>query len=72
MVNSGLPKTTCTNHGVQTSLACTSEWECKRERRKGEKNKGRRKRRKKEKRKKGGKPLLVCYYYIWCHSDVIS
>ena len=57
VVNSGLPKTTCTNHGVQTSLACTSEWKCRREEEKGEKM--RRKRRKKEKRKKGGTPLSV-------------
>lgn len=39
VVNSGLPKTTCTNHGVQTSLACTSEWKCRREEEKGEKMK---------------------------------
>lgn len=58
MVNSGLPKTTCTNHGVQTSLACTSEWKCKREEEKGEKMKEEEKE-KREKEERG--ETIVCF-----------
>lgn len=69
VVNSGLPKTTCTNHGVQTSLACTSEWKCEKEET-GEKVKEEEKeKREKEERRE---TIVSFWYSIWCHSDVIS